>query len=207
MILGEVAGTEYVYVFQNTSNGHLIDTTDGKVRLMHMTDPVRYNNPPVANEWLLNHTTTSYASRLLKGITEYGIIVEIENNEAIFRIPTTQSIYTITASKNGSNSDNLAQELDLRYRGASGAVVETYANDSQFETLNYGGIVTLQTIADGFNPGNVLLNVPHAAIRYRIVFNDLIRFGTNTGQVIDISGTSYLVVEATQTKLVLEFIG
>lgn len=202
-VVSETAKTEYIYIYQNTSTGQLIDPTDGKLRLMHMVNPINYTRPPVMF-WKLNHTTTSDSLRLLKGITEYGIIVEIENNEAYFRIPTVNTVYTTTASKDGVNIDSLAQALDLIYNGASGAVIETYVNDSQFETLNYGGVVTLQTIADGFNPGNVLLSVPTYGIRYRIVFDELIRLGTDTGQIVDISGTNYRVVEATRTKLVLE---
>ena len=167
-------------------------------------NPVSYPYGFSPAYWELNHTTQSDALRLLKGITEYGVISEIESNEFYFRIPTTKSVYTTTALKYSAPMDNMGQSLDLNQNVTTGSNVVLYRNNTQVETLNYAGTVKLQTIADGFNPGNVLLKVDTQGISYVIEFEEPILFGTNTGQVVDIAGNTYNVVEATLTKLILE---
>jgi hypothetical protein len=192
-------------IYQDTATGFLIDSTDGRNRPgLINANPVSYPYGFSPAYWELNHTTQSDALRLLKGITEYGVISEIESNEFYFRIPTTKSVYTTTALKYSAPMDNMGQSLDLNQNVTTGSNVVLYRNNTQVETLNYAGTVKLQTIADGFNPGNVLLKVDTQGISYVIEFEEPILFGTNTGQVVDIAGNTYNVVEATLTKLILE---
>jgi hypothetical protein len=72
-----------VNIFVNTQTGELINTQDNKSKAFN-TAEVEYEY------WSLNENTTSAASRLLNGITEYGSEFEVDGSILTIMMPEEQ---------------------------------------------------------------------------------------------------------------------
>jgi len=184
-------------IYQSTANGLLVNSTNGKIRIPQADAEVK------SEQWTinLNEYATSNASRLKQAYTGYGTRITVENGVASIYTIDSQRLVFIT-HKADYISELWQQDIALNGDRTQHTTDVTDIDEFSYqEFLHLDSAVVLQDIADGVNPGEILLEIPSGGLVYEIKFLEPIPFGEE--RTISFMGKKYKVVESSPTKIVL----